>query len=30
MKKIKTFRKWGIFENSAKEVEEYGFKVSCN
>jgi len=28
MKKIKTLKKWGIYQNNAKEIIEYGFNIS--
>lgn len=28
MKRIKVLKGWGIFENNAKEVKEYGFKIT--
>lgn len=28
MRKVKQFNKWRIYENSAKEVKEYGFKYT--
>lgn len=28
MKKIKTLRKWGIYQNNAKEIAEHGFSVT--
>lgn len=28
MKKIKTYKGWGIFKNNPKEKEEYGFEIT--
>ena len=28
MRKIKTLRGWGIYQNNKKEVEEYGFSIT--
>ncbi|MEG0178049.1 MAG: hypothetical protein RR654_00705 [Oscillospiraceae bacterium] len=28
MKKIKTLKHWGIYQNNAKEIAEYGFKIT--
>lgn len=28
MKKIKSVRRWGVYQLNAKEVEEYGFKYA--
>ena len=28
MRKIKTLNKWGIYQNNAKEIEEYGFNIT--
>ncbi len=28
MKHIKNLKKWGIYQNNAKEVKEYGFNIT--
>lgn len=28
MKKVKTFKGWGIYQNNAKEIEEYRFNIT--
>lgn len=28
MKKIKTLKGWGIYQNSQKEIDEYGFSIT--
>ena len=28
MKKVKMLNKWGIYQNNAKEVKEYGFEIT--
>jgi len=28
MKRIKILKKWGIYQNNKKEVEEYGFQIT--
>lgn len=28
MKKIKSLKGWGIYQNNEKEIKEYGFKVT--
>ena len=28
MKRIKKLNGWGIYQNNAKEIEEYGFKIT--
>ncbi|MPM26564.1 hypothetical protein SDC9_73068 [bioreactor metagenome] len=28
MKKIKTLKGWGIYQNNIKEVKEYGFEIT--
>lgn len=28
LKRVKTLKQWGVFQNNAKEVAEYGFSVS--
>lgn len=28
MKKVEIFKGWGIYQNNAKEIKEYGFKIT--
>lgn len=28
MKKVKTLKKWGIYQNNEKEIKEYGFRFT--
>jgi len=28
MKRIKNFRKWGIYQNNSKEIAEHGFSIT--
>lgn len=28
MRKIKTLKKWGIYQNNDKEIKEYGFNIT--